>query len=372
MFSSADNLFMAQALRLAEQGLYSTTPNPRVGCVIVKDGHVIGEGAHLKAGEPHAEVHALRQAQAQHPHKIAGSEVYVTLEPCSHFGRTPPCADALVAAGVARVVAAMQDPNPQVAGQGLARLAAHGITVAHGLMQTQAMALNAGFILRMTRGRPWLRSKLAASLDGRTALSNGVSQWITGEAARQDVQRWRAQSCAILTGIGTVLADDPAMSVRLSTDARQPLKVLVDSQLRIPPQARLLQGGPVLIAHAMSGSALPSVHCAALQAAGAELIALPDAVGRVNLKSLLEMLAQRGINEVFVEAGAELHGALLAQQLVDELLFYYAPSIMGSQAQAMFQLPDFSQMQQAIALDLLDVRQVGRDVRMRLKPQYSV
>lgn len=368
MFTAADHEHMAQALRLAEQGLYSTMPNPRVGCVIVKDNVVIGFGAHLRAGEPHAEIHALRMAQERAPEKIQGADVYVTLEPCSHHGRTPPCAEALVRAGVGRVIAAMQDPNPLVAGSGLAQLAANGIVTASGLMQAQAAELNIGFISRMSRGLPFVRSKIAASLDGRTALSNGTSKWITGEAARHDVQRWRARSSAIMTGVCTVLADDPQLDVRdadLLASGRQPLRVVVDSRLRISPTARILQGGPTLVAYAAD----PDAKARALQQAGAELLLLSDGAGRVCLKSLLQALAQREINELMVEAGQGLNGALLEHALIDELLLYYAPLLMGSTAKAMFALPEFTHMQQRTELEILDLRTIGNDIRLRARPK---
>lgn len=361
MFSAADHRHMRQALRLAERGLYTTTPNPRVGCVIVKDGQVVGEGWHERAGGPHAEVHALRQAGAA----ARGADVYVTLEPCSHHGRTPPCAEALVAAGVKRVVAAMVDPNPRVAGGGLALLQAQGIATAHGLMEAQARALNAGFLARMERGRPWLRCKIAASLDGRTALANGVSQWITGAAARSDVQRWRAHSCAILTGIGTVLADDPQMTVRELDIGRQPLRVVVDSRLRTPADSKILQGGNVLIA-CLAGH---EAQAQALRAAGAEVLELPARDGRVCLVSLLQALAQREINEVLVEAGAMLNGELLRLGLVDELLLYYAPTLLGDAARGMFGLPAFEAMSQRIDLDILDLEKMGQDMRVRARPR---
>jgi len=370
MFTSADHAFMTQALRLAEQGLYTTTPNPRVGCVIVKDGMVVGEGAHLKAGEPHAEVHALRQAGD----KARGAEVYVTLEPCSHHGRTPPCADALVKAGVTRVVAAMQDPNPKVAGTGLALLQAQGIATSAGLMQMQAEALNAGFISRMTRGLPFVRSKIAASLDGRTALANGDSKWITGDESRLDVQHWRARSCAILTGVGTVLADDPRMNVREvgaltqgspnPADARQPLRVIVDSSLRISPDAKVLQDGHALIVY----SSNPHNKRAVLQQTGATLLELPNEQGNVCLKSLLQALAQREINELMVEAGQGVNGALLNQGLIDEFLLYYAPVLMGSAAKGMFDIASLSDMQLRTQLQIMELLQIGNDIRIRAKP----
>ena len=368
MFTSADHQYMAQALRLAEQGLYTTMPNPRVGCVLVKDGIVVGEGAHMRAGEPHAEVIALRAAGEKARDAIA----YVTLEPCSHHGRTPPCADTLIKAGVKRVVAAMQDPNPQVAGSGLAHLEANGIEVSSGLMEAQARELNVGFISRMTRNMPHVRSKIAASLDGRTALANGVSQWITGEAARLDVQHWRARSCAIMTGVCTVLADDPQLNVRNLNNSqldigRQPLRVVADSRLRISPQARILQGGNVLLAYASD----PDNKAAALQQAGAELVCLPDAEGRVCIKSLLELLAKREINEVMVEAGQGFNGVLLQQNLIDELLLYYAPILMGGEAKGMFAMPALTEMGQRTELEILDIRQIGKDIRLRARPKIS-
>lgn len=364
-FSASDHYYMNLALREATRGLYGTSPNPRVGCVIVKNDKVVGHGAHLKAGEPHAEVHALRMAGEQ----AAGADAYVTLEPCSHFGRTPPCADALVKAGVRRVVAAMQDPNPLVAGSGLRRLSEHGIEVAFGLLEHEAKALNAGFISRMTRQRPWVRSKIAASLDGKTGLNNGQSKWITGASARQHVQQWRAQSCAILTGVGTVLADDPLLTVRdedllQARHGVQPWRVIVDSQLRTPPSAVTLLAGRVLIAHAAN---LPAQQ-KTLRDAGAELIALPGQTGRVDLEGLLQALAQRQINEVMVEAGPVLNGGLLHAKLVDELLLYYAPVLLGAEARDMFAMPALQDMQQKMQLQTLDSRQVGADWFVRAKP----
>lgn len=370
VFSEHDYQYMSLALREAARGLVGTSPNPRVGCVIVKDGRVIGQGAHLKAGEAHAEVHALRMAGSA----AQGATAYVTLEPCSHFGRTPPCADALVKAGVKRVVAAMQDPNPLVAGNGLKRLAEHGIAVAHGLLQAQAEALNPGFIARMTRGRPWLRSKVACSLDGKTGLLNGLSQWITGPDARQHVQQWRAQSCVILTGVGTVLADDPQLTVRDAAllQARhgvQPWRVVVDSGLRLSPAAKVLAGGRVLIAHA-SDDAERQQH---LQQAGAELLYLPTANlatinGSVDLPGLMQALAQRQFNEIMVEAGAILNGSLLAAGLIDELLIYQAPLLLGGQARDMFAMPALERMQDKLQLEVLDRRQVGVDQFLRARP----
>ena len=363
MFTDDDQRFMSHALSLAEHGLYTTTPNPRVGCVIVKDGIIVGEGAHLKAGQAHAEVHALQQAGE----KARDADVYVTLEPCSHHGRTPPCADALIKAGVKRVIAAMQDPNPRVAGSGIERLAEHGITTAFGLMETEACELNPGFISRMMRGLPYVRSKIAASLDGRTALANGESKWITGAAARHDVQHWRAQSCAIMTGICTVLMDDPQMTVRDYDIGRQPLRVVVDSSLRISPHALILKDGNALIAYASD----PENKLSALQSTGAELLKLPDAEGRVCLASLLEALAQREINELMVEAGQSLNGALLTQQLIDELLLYYAPVLMGSEAKSMFAMSALTEMSQRTQIEVFDVRQIDEDIRLRAKVKSS-
>lgn len=360
MFSASDHQFMTRALRLAEQGLYTTTPNPRVGCVIVRDGLIVGEGAHLRAGEAHAEVLALQQAGSQ----AQGATIYVSLEPCSHHGRTPPCANALVKAKVARVVVAMQDPNPLVAGQGLAYLQSMGVVVDIGLMQAEAHALNAGFISRVLRNRPFVRSKIAASLDGKTALANGVSQWITGAAARADVQHWRAQSCAILTGIGTVLNDNPSLSVRAFPTSRQPVKVIVDSRLRMSAQAKMLQQGRTIIAYAQD----PLQQAAALTAAGAELLPVPDTEGRVCLLRLLNNLADQGINDLMVEAGECLNGALMAKNLIDELLIYYAPKFMGSAGRNMFALPAFTSLDAARTVQVLDVRQLGDDIRLRVKP----
>lgn len=350
-----DARFMARALQLAEQGLYTTDPNPRVGCVIVQDGVVVGEGAHLYAGEPHAEAHALRAAgEAAH-----GATAYVSLEPCCHHGRTPPCTDALIAAGVARVVAAAGDPNPRVAGQGLAALTQAGIATEVGVMQAQAERLNPGFVSRMRHGRPYVRLKLAASLDGRTALANGVSQWITGEAARADVQRLRARSSAILTGIGTVLADDPLLTVREIDVPQQPLRVVVDRQLRMPATARMLSApGKTVIATGASGERTQE-----LQAAGAEVL-MAGNEGELDLNLLFSALAAREVNEVLVEAGAGLSGALLARRLVDEIVIYLAPHILGSTARGMFDLPAFSDMSERVELTIADIRAVGADWRI--------
>ena len=350
---------MARALRLAERGLFTTTPNPRVGCVIVNDGEVVGEGWHEKAGEPHAEIYALRAAGE----RARGATAYVSLEPCSHHGRTPPCANALIDAGIKRVVAAMRDPNPRVSGNGLELLTLAGVTVQVGPLEQEARELNIGFIARMTRGRPWLRLKTASSLDGKTALLDGASKWITGEAARADVQRWRARSCAILTGVGTVLADDPQMNVRIPDAPRQPLKVIVDSHLATPPTAKILAGS-VLIACAEADPA----RRATLEGAGAEIIELPNAAGRVGLSALMLELARRGVNEVHGEAGATLNGALLEAGLVDEWLAYFAPLVLGHEARGLFKLPALADMAGRRGFDLLDATKVGADLRLRLRP----
>lgn len=347
---------MARALHLAERGLYTTTPNPRVGCVLVKDGKLLSEGWHERAGEPHAEVHALRAAGDS----AKGATAYVTLEPCSHHGRTPPCADALIAAGIARVVVAMQDSNPQVAGQGIARLRNAGIEVECGLMEASARALNAGFISRMTRGMPLVRSKIAMSLDGRTALNNGVSQWITAAPARRDGHHWRARSCAVLTGIGTVLADDAQLSVREVATTRQPLRVVLDSALKMPFAARILQGGNVLIYTASRDMQ----KIAALEKLGATVEVLPAGNGRVDLHACLKDLATRGCNEVLVEAGRTLNGALLQAGLVDELVLYLAPQLLGDMARGMARLGELTQLEQRVELEWQDVRQIGKDLRI--------
>lgn len=356
-FSATDHLHMARALQLAEHGLYTTSPNPRVGCVIVNDGCVVGEGWHRRAGTPHAEIHALRAAGAA----ARGATVYLTLEPCSHHGRTPPCAEALINAGVARVVAAMSDPNPLVAGGGISMLTLAGIRAEVGLMETEARALNPGFISRMTRQRPWVRLKTAATLDGKTALANGASQWITGEAARADVQRLRARACAILTGSGTVLADNPRMNVRDFDLGRQPLRVVVDSGLRTPADAAIL---PALIACHHAGPAARS----ALEQAGAEVVELPGANGRVDLTALLALLSQRGVNELQVEAGAALNGALLAARLVDEWVAYLAPMAVGDDGRGLFSQPALTTLIDAARFKISDLRQIGDDLRLTLLP----
>ena len=359
--SADDYRYMARALTLAQHGLYSTDPNPRVGCVLVRDRQIIGEGWHDRAGEAHAEVKALEAAGDQ----AQGATAYVTLEPCCHHGRTPPCTDALLNAGVARMVAAMADPNPQVAGRGLAQLRAAGVDVDCGLLETEARALNPGFIQRMTQGRPFVRIKLAMSLDGRTALASGESQWLTGEAARQDVQRLRARSSAILTGIGTVLADDPRLNVRLPEAARQPLRVILDTELRTPPTAKILQRpGSALIFTTVADWAAQ----APLRAAGAEIRVMSRRDWALNLQRVMVELARRECNEIQVECGPTLAGALLQAGLMDELVIYLAPLLLGDRARSLFQLPELLKMQERRELEILEMRAVGRDWRMTLRP----
>jgi diaminohydroxyphosphoribosylaminopyrimidine deaminase/5-amino-6-(5-phosphoribosylamino)uracil reductase len=355
-FSAEDHAYMARALQLAARGLYTTSPNPRVGCVIVKDGRIIGEGWHQKAGEPHAEIHALMEAGMA----AQGATVYVTLEPCSHHGRTPPCADALVGAGVARVVAAAQDPNPNVSGNGLARLKAAGIETQCGLMEAQTRELNEGFFKRMVYGHPYVRIKTASSLDGRTALASGESKWITGEAARADVHRLRARSCAILTGIETVLTDNPQLNVRGVETVRQPMKVIVDSSLRTPPDAAILQGAKTFIACAVPDAK----KAAALEAADAEILCLPGADGKVDLSALLSRLAQKGVNELMTEAGPRLNGALIASGVVDEWVQYLAPCLLGDAARPLFELTEPASMQKRLDWKLNDQRMLGADLRL--------
>ncbi|MGB7990148.1 MAG: bifunctional diaminohydroxyphosphoribosylaminopyrimidine deaminase/5-amino-6-(5-phosphoribosylamino)uracil reductase RibD [Candidatus Methylophosphatis roskildensis] len=363
-FSAIDHAMMARALQLARRGLYTTSPNPRVGCVIASGADVFGEGFHERAGEPHAEIRALNAAGE----RARGATAYVTLEPCSHHGRTPPCADALRAAGVVRVVAAMEDPNPLVAGKGLAVLRAAGIVTERGLLEDEARELNIGFVSRMTRRRPWVRLKAAASLDGKTALNNGLSQWITGEQARRDGHAWRARSCAVLTGIGTVRDDDPQMTVRHVETTRQPLRVVVDSRLETPPSARVLDGAsndaPVLIACAIEDPA----RSAALRARGAQVVLLPNSAGKVELAALLAELARRGINEVLAEAGFKLNGSLLREACVDELLLYLAPCLIGEAAQGLFNLPELATLGDRRELRIVDLRRVGEDIRILARP----
>ena len=373
IFNVLDHAHMAHALRLAERGSFTTQPNPRVGCVIAHAGEVVGEGWHQRAGGPHAEVFALREAGE----RARGATAYVTLEPCAHHGRTPPCADALVEAGVSRVVIAAEDPFPQVDGRGAARLRTAGVIVETGLLRETARQLNCGFFSRIERGRPFVRVKLAMSLDGRTALANGKSVWITGEAARADVQHWRARSSAILTGSGTVLADNPRLTVRLPEESPsshtsekqrfQPLRVVLDRQLRIPAGSRLLDGtAPTLLLH----SAEASVDATRL--ARAETFAIAEHDGVLDLSAVLNLLAQRDCNEVHVEAGPTLCGALFAAGLVDELLLYIAPVLLGDAARPLMQLPLLGDMSERWQLETIDRRIVGDDLRLRLRPRTKI
>jgi diaminohydroxyphosphoribosylaminopyrimidine deaminase/5-amino-6-(5-phosphoribosylamino)uracil reductase len=352
---------MGRALELARRGLYTTDPNPRVGCVLVRGEGVIGEGWHVRAGGPHAEINALRAAGG----RAVGATAYVTLEPCCHHGRTPPCTEALIAAGIRRVVAAMEDPNPRVGGAGLKALQDAGIEVRSGVLAAEAERLNPGFAMRMREGRPWVRSKLAMSLDGGTAMASGESRWITGEAARRDVHRWRALSSAIMTGVGTVLADDPSLTVRLGEDesgsSRQPLRVILDTHLRTPPGARLLgMPGETLILNGV-----PDRHREArLVRNGVSVITLPMNGSRLDLAAVMGYLGRMEINEVHLEAGATLSGALLAAGWVDELLIYLAPHLLGDAARGLFTLPGLERMEQRIELSIDDIRAVGRDWRI--------
>jgi len=350
---------MARALRLAERGLYTAHPNPRVGCVLVRDGELVAEGWHVRTGGDHAEAAALKRAGPD----ARGCTAYVSLEPCCHHGRTPPCAQALVEAGIQRVVIGATDPNPRVDGGGVAFLRDAGVEVTAGVLEAECRALNVGFNQRMTHGRPWVRVKLASSLDGRTALADGTSQWISGEASRADVQRWRARSSAILTGIGTVLYDDPSLNVRdpALKDALQPQRIIVDSTLRTPADARLLAlPGQVRI---FCAAASADVR-AALKSAGASIENLPGDDGRVDLRNLLRRLGELEINELHVEAGPGLCGALLADGLVDELLVYQAAHVLGGDARGMFDIPALTRMQDRPAFDLIDARRTGDDLRL--------
>jgi diaminohydroxyphosphoribosylaminopyrimidine deaminase/5-amino-6-(5-phosphoribosylamino)uracil reductase len=362
-FSAFDYKCMASALQLARRGLATTHPNPRVGCVIARDGKVVGEGWHRKAGEAHAEIHALLDAGD----KAVGASVYVTLEPCSHSGRTPPCVDALIDAKVARVVFAIKDPNPEINGNGSQRLQKAGIEVQSGLMAAEAEDINPGFLKRMRRGRPWVRIKLAQSMDGHVALANGSSQWISGSESRADVQNWRARSDAILTGIGTVLADDPSLNVRNGESANQPARIIIDSHWRTPVNARLLNlPGNVLIA-GLKEKPVPQV----LRETGADCMGFPSFDGRVDMDAVLCKLAERGFNEIQVEAGATLCGTLIHQGLVDELLIYQAPIILGGAAVSPFALPRLDNMDDRVHLNWVDSRRIGKDMRFRFRPVRS-
>ncbi|MET0065851.1 MAG: bifunctional diaminohydroxyphosphoribosylaminopyrimidine deaminase/5-amino-6-(5-phosphoribosylamino)uracil reductase RibD [Candidatus Thiodiazotropha sp.] len=370
MSRDQDHRHMARAIQLAARARYTTQPNPQVGCVLVRDGQVVGEGYHRRAGEPHAERNALAEAGDL----ARGSTAYVTLEPCCHQGRTPPCTEGLIEAGVSRVVAAMRDPNPKVAGQGFDRLRSAGIEVLEGIMQAQAEALNSGFVKRMSRGLPYVRCKLAMSLDGRTAMASGESQWITSAQARSDVQRLRAISGAILTGVGTLLSDDPSLTVRLDHESLEidpdlplprPVRVVLDPVLDTPVESRMLAlPGLTLIICQDENPA----HGAALEGAGAQVVMLPGEPGRLDLWEVMRYLASQEINDVLVESGATLAGALLEQGLIDELIVYQAPHIMGDAARGLFHLPEIQRMQQRISLNITDVRQVGPDIRFTAIP----
>ncbi|WP_456415938.1 bifunctional diaminohydroxyphosphoribosylaminopyrimidine deaminase/5-amino-6-(5-phosphoribosylamino)uracil reductase RibD [Thiolapillus sp.] len=363
-FSLDDHRHMAGAIQLAWKGLYTTDPNPRVGCILVNNGEIVGRGWHCKAGQPHAE----RLAIADAGDRARGATAYVTLEPCCHHGKTPPCTEALLEAGIRRVIAAMEDPNPLVAGKGLETLAEQGVEVASGLLQSDAEQLNPGFIKRMTTGLPWVRCKLAMSLDGRTAMASGESVWITGEDARRDVQRLRARSSAVLTGIGTVLADDPSLNVRLAAEAlpgveaaddlRQPLRVVLDSGLRIPEDAKLLSlDGPVQIFHSHGDAG----KVARLGDAGVAVMRLE---GGLDLPGVMRTLGEQEINEVLIEAGPTLAGAAIQAGIVDELVIYMAPHLMGHQARGLFHLPGLEKMADRIGLQIQDIRSVGADIRI--------
>jgi diaminohydroxyphosphoribosylaminopyrimidine deaminase/5-amino-6-(5-phosphoribosylamino)uracil reductase len=361
-FTATDHAMMARALRLAERGLYTTRPNPMVGCVMAQGEQIVGEGWHQRAGEPHAEVFALQAAGD----RARGATAYVSLEPCAHTGRTGPCADALIAAGVARVVAAMRDPFPQVDGAGFDKLRAAGITVESGLMEAQARAINRGFISRMERGRPWLRIKLATSLDGRSALANGESKWISGEASRLDVQHWRARAGAIVTGAGTVLADDPSLTVRLEDDTPfvPPLRVVLDPGLATVARGRVREGdAPTLYIHAPDAKPPRGIN--------ALLASVPVREGRFDLPAVLRLLAERGVNEIQLEAGATLAGAFLSAGLVDEVLLYVAPVLLGERARPMFDGLAIDTMAQKLKMTIVESRYIGQDVRLLLRPETA-
>ena len=360
-WSDLDRDLMSRAMALAERGLYTTDPNPRVGCVIARDGVVVGEGFHARAGQPHAEPGALAAAGD----KARGATAYVTLEPCNHHGRTPPCTDALIAAGVARVVYGARDPNPRVSGAGEERLRRAGIEVASGLMAEASRELNCGFVKRMEKGRPFVRVKLAMSLDGRTALANGESRWITSDTARKDVQRYRARSSAIVTGIGTVLGDDPAMNVRLPDSDRQPWRVVLDSRLRTPPGSRIVDRDGQLLVFASQDD---PVRRAALEARSALVEILPAVAGHISLQGVLARLARLEMNEVWVEAGPRLAGAFVREGLFDELVVYVAPSLIGGDAMPLVQLPGIEKLDDRLRLRYTDIQQVGDDLRLTLRP----
>jgi diaminohydroxyphosphoribosylaminopyrimidine deaminase / 5-amino-6-(5-phosphoribosylamino)uracil reductase len=365
-FSEFDHRAMARAIELAAKGAETTHPNPRVGCVIAKDGEILAEGWHERAGGAHAEVAALRALASGSGGMLAGqgATVYVTLEPCSHHGRTPPCADALVNARVGRVVFAIPDPNPKVAGRGAVTLTQAGIKVDMGLMEAEAEELNAGFLKRMRKGVPFVRVKVGMSLDGRTALANGKSKWITSEAAREDVQRWRARSSAVLTGIGTVLADDPQLNVRLPEVSRHPSVVVLDANARTPATARLFSGGGPVVVFTKGG---PLAGAATLRLKGAKVEALagPD---MLDLRAVLMKLGDMEMNDVLIEAGPTLTGAFVREGLVDELLIYMAPKLLGPQGRPLFDLPLLEDLQRADTFDIIETVQIGSDLRLRMRP----
>lgn len=377
-FSSSDTQAMAEAIQLARQGLYTTAPNPRVGCVLVRDERIIARGWHQKAGGPHAEVVALQAAGEL----ARGATAYVSLEPCSHHGRTPPCADALIRAGIKRVVAAMVDPNPLVSGQGLKKLMDHGIEVSWGLLEDEAKALNPGFIRRMQQQKPWVRLKMAGSLDGRCAMASGESQWITGPAARADVQRWRAQSGAIITGIDTVITDDPSLTLRLNDwlgpvpelwqheAIQQPLRVVLDSQLRLPLASKILkQSSRTLVITLDETFSKQASKVEKLSAMGITVSSVPKAGKHLDLAKVLDLLAQHAINEVLVESGPTLSGAFLQAGLVDEVILYLAPKLLGHEARGIFSLPGLDHLADSPRLRIKDLRQIGEDVRIIACPE---
>ncbi len=364
--------YMAHAIKLAHKGIYTTHPNPCVGCVIVKNDQIIGEGYHQRAGQPHAEVLALRDAN----NDAQKATAYVTLEPCSHTGRTPPCANALIEAGVSQVIIAIQDPNPQVSGKGIKKLQDAGVEVVVGVMEQQAQVLNKGFIKRMQQGLPWVRVKMAMSLDGRTAMASGESQWITATDARQDVQKYRASADAILTGQGTLLADDPSLNVRLTADdlgiqgeIRQPVRVVLDEDLQMSAQAKMLALSGETWVYTCVDNPEKKVQ---LEQQGARVFkSVADKQNYLQLEPMLKDLAKREINEIHVEAGQTLTGALLEQGLVDELIIYMAPALMGSNARGLFYLPSLQRMQDRIHLEIKDIRAIGRDWRIIANPSNT-
>ena len=354
-----DEYFMSRALVLAARGLYTTTPNPRVGCVIVNDDEIVGEGWHVNCGGAHAEVNALKQADT----RAVGGTLYVTLEPCAHYGKTPPCVDVIVKSGISRVVFGAKDPNPLVDGRGMEHLKANGISVEGGLFSEKSEELNLGFFKRMRYGKPWVRVKVAAGLDGKTALENGRSQWITSKESRVDAHKLRAQSCVVLTGVGTVVEDDPRLTVRHTETSRQPGKVIVDSQLRSPLDAHLFKTLGVTVATAVK----EQNRLDDFIQKGVNVLVLPDSEGRVDLDALLVELANQQVNEVLVEAGINLHSALLHRHLIDEMIIYYAPKFLGAQGRGMFFLDQLNSMDQVLERDVIDITSIGRDFRVKVR-----